>query len=39
MSWINKHRQVLLMLTVEIKLGLAAIRLIPVGSTNEEGDE
>jgi len=39
MSWTNKHRPGLLMLTGEIKLGRTAIRLIPVGSTNEEGDE
>ena len=39
MSWISKHRQGLLMLTDEIKLARKAIRLIPVGSTNEEGGE
>ncbi|QNJ22452.1 hypothetical protein SynMITS9220_01149 [Synechococcus sp. MIT S9220] len=39
MSWINKHRQGLLMLTGEIKLGRTAIRLSPVSSTNEAGDE
>ncbi len=39
MSWTNKHRQGLLMLTGEIKLGRKAIRLIPFGSTNEAGDE
>ena len=39
MSWINKYRQGLLMLTGEIKLGRTAIRLSPVSSTNEAGDE
>ena len=39
MSCIDKHTQGLLMLTGEIKLGRTAIRLIPVGSTNEAGDE
>ena len=39
MSWINRHTQGLLMLTGESKLGRTAIRLIPVGSTNAEGDK
>jgi len=39
MSWINKNRQGLLMLTGEIELDRITIRLIPIGSTDQESEE